>query len=195
MKKTALISIHKELGAKMVEFAGWEMPVQYEGVRQEHFAVRKSAGLFDVSHMGQVLLVPKSGRIEDAQAALETLVPVSILGLGEGRQRYALFTDDDGGILDDLMVANRGDHLLLVVNAACKADDIAHLQAHLSEACEFRVITDRALLAIQGPKAEAALSALVPAAADMRFMDFVLALVRGQKRILTMIVMRIMATA
>ena len=172
LKRTMLFDLHIAAGAKMVPFAGYEMPVQYAaGVMKEHLHTREAAGIFDVSHMGQVLLYPKSGRIEDAQAALETLVPVNILGLGEGRQRYALFTNDNGGILDDLMVANRGDHLLLVVNAACKADDIAHLQARLSEACEIRVVTDRALLAIQGPKAEAALSALVPGAADMRFMD------------------------
>ncbi|MEK6216783.1 MAG: glycine cleavage system aminomethyltransferase GcvT, partial [Boseongicola sp.] len=172
LKRTPLFELHVASGAKMVPFAGYEMPVQYAaGVMKEHLHTREAAGLFDVSHMGQVLLFPKSGRLADAQAALETLVPVSILGLGEGRQRYALFTNDNGGILDDLMVANRGDHLLLVVNAACKTDDIAHLQAHLSETCEVRQVTDRALLAIQGPKAEAALSALVPSAADMRFMD------------------------
>jgi len=172
LKRTALYEIHVTSGAKMVPFAGYEMPVQYAaGVMKEHLHTREAAGLFDVSHMGQVLLFPKSGRLEDAQAALEKLVPVSILGLGEGRQRYALFTNDNGGILDDLMVANRGDHLLLVVNAACKADDIAHLQTHLSDICEVRPVGDRALLAIQGPKAEAALSALVPGAADMRFMD------------------------
>ena len=172
LKRTMLFDLHVAAGARMVPFAGYEMPVQYAaGVMKEHLHTREAAGLFDVSHMGQVLLYPMSGRIEDAQAALETLVPVNILGLGEGRQRYALFTNDNGGILDDLMVANRGDHLLLVVNAACKADDIAHLQAHLSDVCEIRVVTDRALLAIQGPKAEAALSALVPGAADMRFMD------------------------
>ncbi len=172
LKRTPLFDLHVAAGARMVPFAGYELPVQYAaGVMKEHLHTREAAGLFDVSHMGQVLLIPKSGRIEDAQAALETLVPVSILGLGEGRQRYALFTNDGGGILDDLMVANRGDHLLLVVNAACKADDIAHLQTHLSDICEIRPISDRALLAIQGPKADVALSTLVPGAADMRFMD------------------------
>ncbi|MGI9395763.1 MAG: glycine cleavage system aminomethyltransferase GcvT [Boseongicola sp.] len=172
LKRTILFDFHLAAGARMVPFAGYEMPVQYAaGVMKEHLHTRHAAGLFDVSHMGQVLLLPKSGQIEDAQSALETLVPVSVLGLGEGRQRYALFTNDSGGILDDFMVANRGDHLLLVVNAACKADDIAHLQAHLSDSCEIRVTTDRALLAIQGPEAEVALSTLVPGAAKMRFMD------------------------
>ncbi|MGI9389689.1 MAG: glycine cleavage system aminomethyltransferase GcvT [Boseongicola sp.] len=172
LKRTILFDLHVAAGAKMVPFAGYEMPVQYaDGVLKEHLHTRRAAGLFDVSHMGQVLLLPKSGRLEDAQSALETLVPVSVLGLGEGRQRYALFTNESGGILDDFMFANRGDHLLLVVNAACKADDISHLQMHLSDSCEIRTISDRALLAIQGPKAEMALSRLVPGAADMRFMD------------------------
>ena len=123
--------------------------------------------------MGQVILRAKSGKMEDAARALETLVPVDILGLKEGRQRYALFTNDKGGVLDDLMVANRGDHLFLVVNAACKADDIAHLQAHVSETCEVEVITDRALIALQGPKAEKALERLLPAAPMMKFMESV----------------------
>ncbi|SLN15506.1 Aminomethyltransferase [Pseudoruegeria aquimaris] len=167
LERTVFYDLHVELGAKMVPFAGYEMPVQYPmGVMKEHLHTREQAGLFDVSHMGQVIL-----RGAGAAGALESLVPVSILGLAEGRQRYALFTDEDGGILDDLMVANRGDHLFLVVNAACKAADVAHMQAKIGAACEIEVITDRALLALQGPKAEAALSALVPQAADMRFMD------------------------
>ena len=156
----------------MVPFAGYEMPVQYGlGVMKEHLWTRENAGLFDVSHMGQVRVVPRSGDVSDAARAFETLVPVNILGLGENRQRYALFTNDQGGILDDLMVANRGDHLFVVVNAACKADDIAHMTAHLSAACEVQPIADRALIALQGPKAEAAFARLVPGAADMRFMD------------------------
>ncbi len=172
LKRTILYDLHLELGAKMVPFAGWEMPVQYRlGVMKEHLHTRAEAGLFDVSHMGQVILRPKSGALEDAAAALEGLVPVSVLGLKEGRQRYAMFTNDAGGILDDLMVANRGDHLFLVVNAARREADIAHMRAHLSEACEIEVIEDRALIALQGPKAEAALSRLNPYAAGMRFMD------------------------
>ena len=156
----------------MVPFAGYEMPVQYAaGVMKEHLHTRQAAGLFDVSHMGQVILRAKSGSLEDAAIALETLVPVSVLGLAEGRQRYALFTNDDGGILDDLMVANRGDHLFLVVNAACKDADIAHLKAHLSDTCLIEPITDRALVALQGPEAEAALMTLVPGVSEMRFMD------------------------
>ena len=172
LKRTALYDLHLELGAKMVPFAGYEMPVQYPaGVLKEHLHTRASAGLFDVSHMGQVILRPRSGRLADAAAALETLVPVDILALAEGRQRYALFTAPDGGILDDLMVANRGDHLFVVVNAACKEADAAHMRAHLAGACEVTELPERALLAQQGPAAEAALDALAPGAAAMRFMD------------------------
>ncbi|MCV2880446.1 glycine cleavage system aminomethyltransferase GcvT [Actibacterium sp. XHP0104] len=172
LQRTGLFDLHVELGAKMVPFAGYEMPVQYKpGVMKEHLHTRAAAGLFDVSHMGQVILRPRSGDLADAALALETLVPVDILALKEGRQRYAMFTNDAGGILDDLMVASRGDHLFLVVNAACKADDIAHLRAHLSDACEIEEISDRALLALQGPAAETALAAHVPGVADMKFMD------------------------
>lgn len=172
LKRTGLYDLHLRLGAKMVPFAGYEMPVQYPmGVLKEHLHTRSDAGLFDVSHMGQVIVRAKSGRVEDAALALERLVPVDVLGLGLNRQRYAMFTNAEGGILDDLMVANRGDHLFLVVNAACKAQDVAHLKAHLSTDCEVTEITDRGLLALQGPAAEAALAALVPAAAGMRFMD------------------------
>ena len=172
LNRTPLYDLHVSLGAKMVPFAGYEMPVQYSlGVMKEHLHCRAEAGLFDVSHMGQVRLMPKSGELADAALALETLVPVSILALKEGRQRYALFTNEDGGITDDLMVANRGDHLFLVVNAACKDADIAHLRANLSDACEIDVVTDRALVALQGPASESALESLVPGAAAMAFMD------------------------
>ena len=173
LKRTSLFDMHGELGAKMVPFAGYEMPVQYPmGVMQEHNFTRENAGLFDVSHMGQVILRPlEGGSVEDVARALESLLPVDIVGLKDGRQRYALFTNNDGGILDDLMVANRGDHLFLVVNAACKEQDIAHIQAHIGAQCVVEEITDRALIALQGPSAEAALATLVPAAADMRFMD------------------------
>lgn len=172
LNRTTLYDLHLELGAKMVPFAGYEMPVQYPaGVMKEHIQTRTFAGLFDVSHMGQVILRPKSGDLADAALALETLVPVSLLALKEGRQRYGMFTNPDGGIMDDLMVANRGDHLFVVVNAACKDADIAHMRAHLSEACEIEVIGDRALLALQGPLAEAALASIAPSVAGMKFMD------------------------
>jgi aminomethyltransferase len=140
-------------------------------VLREHLHTRKAAGLFDVSHMGQIALRAKSGRVEDAALALERLVPQDILAVAPGRQRYAQFTNDQGGILDDLMVANFGSHLILVVNAACKAEDEVHLRAHLSEACVIEPLLDRALIALQGPKAEAVLASLCPDAAAMRFMD------------------------
>lgn len=155
----------------MVPFAGYDMPVQYPaGVLKEHLHTRAAAGLFDVSHMGQVRLVPKSGDVRDAAAALETLVPVDVLGLGENRQRYGLFTAENGGILDDLMFSNLGDHLFLVVNAACKDADITHLKAHLSDTCNIVVEEDRALLALQGPYAEKVLGELCPEAAALKFM-------------------------
>ncbi len=166
LKRTALFDLHVRIGAKMVPFAGYEMPVQYKlGVMKEHLHTRASAGLFDVSHMGQVIL-----RGENPALSLERLVPQALAALGEGRQRYAFFTAEDGGILDDLMVANRSDHLFVVVNAACKDADIAHMRANLTD-CDVEEITDRALLALQGPAAEAALASLVPNAANMKFMD------------------------
>lgn len=168
--RTGLYDLHLRLGAKMVPFAGYEMPVQYPmGVLKEHLHTRAEAGLFDVSHMGQVILRAASGKALDAALALEALVPVDLAGLAEGRQRYAMFTNAEGGILDDLMVANRGDHLFVVVNAACKGADIAHMRAHLD--LEVEEITDRALLALQGPGAQTALARLVPEVAAMRFMD------------------------
>jgi len=172
LQRTALHALHVSLGAKMVPFAGYDMPVQYAtGVLREHLHTRSSAGLFDVSHMGQIVLRAKSGRVEDAGRALELLVPQDILGVAPGRQRYAQFTNEGGGILDDLMVANFGDHLFLVVNAACKETDEAHLRAQLSGMCEIEPLPDRALLALQGPKAESVLAKLCADAPAMRFMD------------------------
>ena len=167
LKRTGLHDLHVELGAKMVPFAGYEMPVQYPaGVMTEHLHTRAKAGLFDVSHMGQVIL-RGDGRAE----ALESLVPVDILGLPADRQRYGFFTDEGGGLLDDLMIANRGDHLFLVVNAARKAHDIAHLET--LSAVTVEPVTDRALLALQGPRAEAVLAEIVPEVRPMRFMDVI----------------------
>lgn len=172
LKRTPLHALHKSLGGKMVPFAGYEMPVQYSaGVLKEHLHTRQNAGLFDVSHMGQLALRARSGRVEDAAIAIETLVPQDFLGLSAGRQRYAQFTNDAGGILDDLMVANFGDHLFIVVNAACKDADEVHLRKHLSKACEIQPLPNRALLALQGPKAESVLSKLCSDIATMRFMD------------------------
>jgi len=172
LKRTPLHALHVSLGAKMVPFAGYEMPVQYAaGVLKEHLQTRQKAGLFDVSHMGQIALRAKSGRLEDAALALERLVPQDILGLAARRQRYAQFTNERGGILDDLMVANFGDHLFVVVNAACKDADEAHLRAHLSDACAIKPLPHRALLALQGPKAEEVLAKFCADAPHMRFMD------------------------
>src|ERR1700722_6433298 len=161
LKLTPLHALHLALGGKMVPFAGYDMPVQYAaGVLREHLHTRASAGLFDVSHMGQIALRPKSGKVEDAALALERLVPQDIAAIAPGRQRYAQFTNEAGGILDDLMVANFGDHLFLVVNAACKAEDEAHLRAQLSDACVIESRPDRALIALQGPRAESVLTKL-----------------------------------
>jgi aminomethyltransferase len=172
LKRTPLHALHVARGGKMVPFAGYDMPVQYAtGVMKEHLHTRAGAGLFDVSHMGQIALRAKSARVEDAARALERLVPQDIVGVAPGRQRYAQFTNDSGGILDDLMIANFGSHLFLVVNAACKAEDEAHLRAHLSDTCVIEPLPDRALIALQGPKAEAVLARFCPDAAAMRFMD------------------------
>jgi aminomethyltransferase len=172
LKQTPLYALHLSRGAKMVPFAGYDMPVQFgPGVLKEHLHTRASCGLFDVSHMGQIRLRPKSGRVEDAARALEWLVPQDFLALPPGRQRYALFTNEAGGILDDLMVANFGDHLFLVVNAACKAEDEAHLKEHLSDVCTVEPLRDRALIALQGPKAESVLAKFDADIAAMKFMD------------------------
>lgn len=171
LKKTPLHALHLSLGARMVPFAGYDMPVQYPaGVMKEHLQTRTAAGLFDVSHMGQVIIKAKSGKYEDVALALESLVPVDILGLAEGRQRYGFFTDENGGILDDLMITHLDDHLFVVVNAACKDEDVAHLQKHLSGTCDITVL-DRALIALQGPRAVEALAELWADVAAMKFMD------------------------
>src|SRR5229473_1625840 len=171
-KRTPLHALHVSLGAKMVPFAGYEMPVQYAtGVLREHQHTRASAGLFDVSHMGQIALRAASGPVENAAKALERLVPQDIVGVAPGRQRYAQFTNESGGILDDLMVANFGDHLFLVVNAACKAEDEAHLREKLSDVCVIDSLAGRALIALQGPKAESALARFCAHVTAMRFMD------------------------
>ncbi|KQQ50692.1 glycine cleavage system protein T [Pseudomonas sp. Leaf127] len=177
LQVTPLHALHRELGARMVPFAGYDMPVQYPlGVMKEHLHTRAQAGLFDVSHMGQILL---SG--PDAASALETLVPVDIIDLPVGMQRYALFTNAEGGILDDLMVARLGDEQwLLVVNAACKDQDLAHLCQHLAGQCKIEsLFAERALLALQGPQAAAVLTRLAPSVAGMTFMQFARVSIQG----------------
>ncbi|MDH5557911.1 MAG: glycine cleavage system aminomethyltransferase GcvT [Alphaproteobacteria bacterium] len=165
LARTPLFDLHVELGARMVPFAGYAMPVQYNGILDEHRHTRNQAGLFDVSHMGQVRLDGPG-----AAAAMETLVPADIAGLGAGCQRYALFTNDKGGILDDLMVTNAGDHLFVVVNAGCKAQDIAHMRDRIGGLCEVTELSDRALLALQGPAAGAVMARFAAETAEMVFM-------------------------
>ena len=167
IRKTPFHQMHVDAGAKMVPFAGYEMPVSYPlGIKKEHTHTRERAGLFDVSHMGQIRL---SG--ERVMAALESLVPVDIIDLPKMKTRYALFTNENGGVLDDLMVTNLGDNsLFLVVNAACKYADFKHLQDHLGSSCELELDDDLALLALQGPKAAKVLSGLAPAVNEMTFM-------------------------
>lgn len=171
--RTPLYDLHDELGARLVPFAGYEMPVQYPlGVMKEHLHTRTAAGLFDVSHMGQVRLSPSAGSsVAAVAAALETLVPIDVIDLPVNKQRYAVFTNEQGGILDDLMISNMGDSLFVVVNAACKQQDIAHMRAHLSALCSIEELADRALLAIQGPAAAAVMARLLPETAAMVFMD------------------------
>ena len=172
---TPLYALHLELGAKMVPFAGYAMPVSYpQGILAEHRHCRDSAVLFDVSHMGQLRL-----HGADAAAALESLVPVDVAGLAPGKQRYALFTNDAGGILDDLMVTRRDDHLFLIVNAACKEADIAHLRAHIATRCLIEPMAGHALLALQGPKAAAVMARLAPALTKLTFMTGAEATIAG----------------
>ena len=172
--KTPLHALHLELGAKMVPFAGYDMPVSYPlGILGEHRHCRSAAALFDVSHMGQVKLLG-----DDAAAALETLLPQDIVDLPVGKQRYAFFTNAAGGLLDDLMVTRRADHLFLVVNAACKDADLRHLVTSIGHRCTVVPLPDRALLALQGPQAVTALSRLDAGVATLAFMtggDFRLA--------------------
>jgi aminomethyltransferase len=180
LKHTPLHALHLEMGARMAPFAGYDMPIQYAlGVLKEHLHTRSAAGLFDVSHMGQVALRPRSGKVADAAQALERFVPVDVLDLRLGRQRYAVFTNDSGGIIDDLMIGQCGDHLALIVNAARKDVDERHLRDALSDVCTVELLADRALLALQGPLAETALARLVPSCAAMRFMDLQPVLIAG----------------
>ncbi|KAF1047196.1 glycine cleavage system aminomethyltransferase GcvT [Xylophilus sp.] len=164
--RTPLHALHHELGARLVPFAGYELPVQYSaGLLAEHRHTREAASLFDVSHMGQIRL-----HGPQAAAALETLLPQDILGLATGQQRYGLLLADDGGILDDLMVVQRGGDLLLVVNGACRQADLAHIRQRIGAACAVEPLPQQALLALQGPLAAGALARLAPGAAGLRFL-------------------------
>ncbi|OAJ66234.1 glycine cleavage system aminomethyltransferase GcvT [Gluconobacter cerinus] len=174
LQRTPLHALNLELGAKMVPFAGYEMPLQYPaGLMAEHLHTRSKAGLFDVSHMGQIRISARSGDVRDAALALESLIPADYAGLAKGRQRYGFLTNNAAGILDDLMVANMGDDLFVVVNASCKEQDAALIEAALSDRCVVTRQFDRALMALQGPQAQEAIAPLCPAAVDMRFMDVI----------------------
>lgn len=164
--QTPLNALHLELGARMVPFAGYAMPVQYPaGLMAEHHHTRNAAGLFDVSHMGQLTL---SG--PDAAAAFESLMPVDVIGLGVNKQRYGLLLNDQGGIIDDLMFVNRGSDIFVIVNGACKHGDLAHIQARIGGRCTITPQFDRALLALQGPQAVTALARLLPGVEQLVFM-------------------------
>ena len=164
-KTTPLTGLHRELGARMAPFAGYDMPIQYDGgIIEEHLHTRSAASLFDVSHMGQLVI-----RGDDRALALEALVPGDIAGLAPGRMRYTMLTGAAGGILDDLIVTNVGGYLFVVANAACKEADIAHIRAALPVGCVLEEL-DRGLVALQGPKAALALAALVPGADALPFM-------------------------
>ena len=167
LKATALNALHRELGARMVPFAGYDMPVQYPlGVKKEHLHTRAEVGLFDVSHMGQIRLTGQG-----VAEALEAILPQDVIGLPVGRQRYGLLLNEQGGIRDDLMIANRGDDYLLVVNAACKEDDAQWLRQYLPADIELELLSGQSLIALQGPKAREALARLLPGVATMTFMD------------------------
>jgi aminomethyltransferase len=171
LQRTALHALHVELGARLVPFAGYEMPLNYRsGILKEHLHTRSSAGFFDVSHMGQMIVRWRSGTNADAAGALESLVPADVLGLAQERQRYALFTNSAGGIVDDLMIANLGDCFMLVVNASRKEADENHLRKFLFENCTIERLQDQALIALQGPLAERVLATFADVS-TMRFMD------------------------
>ena len=181
LKSTPLDSLHRELGGRMVPFAGYAMPVNYPtGIIKEHNATRESAGLFDVSHMGQVRITPTgSSDLPALASALEHLVPADICNLRNRRIRYTQFTNDTGGIIDDLMVTARNDHLVLVVNASRKYGDVELLRTHLDGVGNIEFMETRALLALQGPKAVTVLKEIVPECADLSFMEAVDASIDG----------------
>ena len=173
-QRTPLYDLHVELGGKMVDFAGWEMPVQFPlGIMGEHKHCREKAALFDVSHMGQVIL-----RGDDVGAKLERICPQAFATLKEGKARYGFFTNAEGGVMDDLIVSNAGDHFFVVVNASMRHQDIPHMAAHL-DGVEVTEIFDRGLIAVQGPSAEDVVGSFCPAARDLTFMETMVADING----------------
>lgn len=174
LKQTPLHALHLELGGKMVPFAGYDMPVQFKGILAEHNHVREAAGLFDVSHMGQCFIVGPDH--ETSAKFLETLVPGDIAGLAPGGMRYSMLLNEEGGILDDLMITRSGSPeyagwIYVVVNAACKDADFAHIRKHLPDGLELEIGESKALMALQGPKAVDVLAAIEPAVKDLSFMN------------------------
>ena len=185
-RNVPLDAMHRAAGAKMVPFAGYSMPLSYgSGIIEEHKHVRTAAGLFDVSHMGQLVIRSRSGDLGRVAEALEALMPVDFRSLGVGRQRYGLLTNASGGILDDLMVARLPDRFYVVVNASRKEHDEAHLRAHLPADCEMERLDGRVLLALQGPRSEAALAVLAEGAAAMAFMDVRELMILGHEAIVS----------
>jgi aminomethyltransferase len=166
LSKTSLHALHLDYGAKMVPFAGYEMPVQYRGgIIQEHKHTRSHAGLFDISHMGQIRITG-----DDALGAIERLVPGRLTGLQPYTQKYTVLTNSEGGIIDDVMVLHAGDHVRLVVNAACKHTDLAYLQNKLGNQCDIQMLESESLLALQGPAAARILGEYIPAVTELTFM-------------------------
>ena len=171
-QQTLLYDLHNSLGAKFVPFAGYDMPVQYEdGVMKEHLHTRNFSGVFDVSHMGQIIVRPKGNDFSDTVNSLESLMPSDLKNLKKNRQCYSFFTNKNGGLLDDLMISNRGDHFFIVVNASRKIDDLNHLKDKIGDTCHVEMLQDRSLLAVQGPMAETVLEKLSSQFVEMNFLD------------------------
>ena len=172
LHRTSLYSLHRELNAKTIPFAGYEMPVNYPlGILNEHVHCRKSAGLFDVSHMGQIKISSKSISMHELAGELEKLIPIDLISLSKDRQRYGFITNEKGGVIDDLMISNRGDHFFVVVNASRKEVDTNYFREKLISEVDILVETQRSLVALQGPLAEIALSSIIQGIESMNFMD------------------------
>ena len=172
LQRTSLFSLHRELNAKTIAFAGYEMPVNYPlGILNEHIHCRKLVGLFDVSHMGQIRISSKSISMHDLARELEKLIPIDLVSLSKDRQRYGFLTNEKGGVIDDLMISNRGGHFFVVVNASRKKVDTSYFRENLISEVDILVETERSLIALQGPLSEQALSSIIPGVESMKFMD------------------------
>ena len=172
LKKTALYDLHRSLGAKAIPFAGYEMPVNYTlGIMKEHLYCRKSAGLFDVSHMGQLVISSNTQSMQFIATELEKLLPIDLLGLGKDRQRYGFLPNKEGGIIDDLMISNRGDHYFVVINASRKEIDFKYFKENISQEIDVDLIKTRALIAIQGPQSEKILSSQIGELSSLTYLD------------------------